>query len=286
MASFPRQHTATSFTIGKLATITCFWLFNLWSKKYVAQLCASFNAAACCVDRIWDVEHEYLSIIQSRLTVSNLEYALTNSSFNVPIFSAGFSQSTPVLLRLSCMLVDIFTSDLYPILNSMLIGKSFRKSYLSSITMLLRTYLCSSKLSIEHAMPTSTLSAILQEIGSGPFRIMAQISLLTKEPCNVADWTRFSQESLIVGDIFRWIDDLVDIVEDFSLRQCNSVWLLFAERGGRIMTEDRQLRQLDELLPELVESGVIESVVSQIIQNWIFLDRPKEVSRWIHAWLS
>jgi len=132
----------------------------------------------------------------------------------------------------------------------------------------------------------STLSASLQEIGSGPFRIMAQLSLLTIEKCNLTDWIRFSQESLIVGNIFRWIDDLVDIVEDFSLGQWNSIWLLFAKRGGMIVNEDGCLRQLDEILPELIESGVIEYVASRIIQNWILLDRPKEVSWWVQAWLS
>ena len=260
----------------------------LESTEVVQRTGSLFNATICSVDRIWDVEQEHRALLEGRITGDKVTTALTAPSLDSPVFSQGLGRGTALLPTFTCWALDAYVSNIRRLLRRSAFEKFARRALSVSIVRLLQGHARSAQIQIEDSRPEVEVSETLREVGSGPFRVIAQASILTLTECDESTWTELSEESLRIGDIFRWIDDLDDLVEDIMRRRWNSAWLDFVERGGEMRDEQGHLRHTQELLCEFRDLGIAESVAKRIVRRASILDQTgkEEVSYWIWRWLS
>lgn len=260
----------------------------LESKEVVQLAGALFNVAVCSVDRIWDVEQEHRALLEGRITEDKVTAALTAPSLDSPVFSQGLDRRTALLPAFTFWALDAYVSNIRRLLSRSSFEKSARRALSESIVRLLQGHARSAQIQIEDSSPGVDVRETLREVGSGPFRVIAQASILTLKECDESTWNQLSEESLRIGDIFHWIDDLDDLVEDITRRRWNSGWLDFVERGGEIRDEQGCTRPTQELLHEFRDLGIAESVAERIVRRTSVLDQAgkKEVSYWIWRWLS
>lgn len=257
-------------------------------KGTVRRLASLFNAAACCVDRVFDVEVEHRPFLLSRLTEANVEEALRGASTSCSVFSHDLDTSAPSVATFACYLLDAFVAGLRQILNRPSVTAFEREELSASILAMLRAQTRSSRLGMAEVAPSGDVRTTLREMGSGPFRVMTQVALLTREERDETEWRFLSEEGMRTGDLFRWVDDLADVVEDFSRGVWTSVWVAYARHGGALTNGAGHLRAAERVLPDLLDSGIVDRMAVRIVRRATALDlaEAEEISSWMWAWLS
>lgn len=270
---------------------------NEETAEHFAIINSLFNTCASLFDKICDGFIDLYPKLINWVTPKSLLDAMQVKNENGGSHFTLKENDEPALIVILKIMEEYFKRcrEIYRISKNKTVWEEFKKT----ILVLYKSELLSRNLRFTTRYEQRDIYYILRNKSSLTVWQYFLPTLLSDDLEQKYNYQILKNDMLKLGDIFWIMDDIVDSVEDLESNKWSYTWFkLNYEYGVKIVDENNNVREKQDLLDKLIKSGAIVDAANDLCVNYIEAkDAIKKISKdynnleitvlpWLQNWLN